>query len=171
MTLKNRVAAALLSITLFQGIAVLENNCSLNKEMSVDDYSLTFIEELQDETGKSVTDEETLYILNGAYENQRLTDEDKSLIYGYCDLLDDNSYLDKESSYNQLNNVEIVPYGNYEHGFHGTLGKYINDSDTIKLYSDSKDVETHEILHCIFQKTRELFSRNQLHLTFRFSQR
>lgn len=152
MTLKNKVAAALLSITLFQGVSVLESDCSLNKKIETGDYSLKFIEELQDETGKNTTDEETLFILNGAYENDDLSNDEKALIYDFNELLDDNPYLEKENSYEKLKDVSFLYYGDDENGLNGTMGKYLSDSNTIKLYSNEKYVKTHEIMHCIFQK-------------------
>lgn len=48
--------------------------------------------------------------------------------------------------------MAFLHYDNEEDGVNGTLGKYVQNSNIIKLFNEKDDIKRHELLHCIFYK-------------------
>jgi hypothetical protein len=70
-------------------------------------------------------------------------------------MLNDNKYLDKQSAYNDLKNLDII-YTEKDSSYSDTTtGVYFINKDLIEIFSDNDKQETliHELVHCIYSNS------------------
>lgn len=139
-------------------------NISLNRDKSNDlagSNIASMLEEVEQVTGIETSNNENLVILHAAINNSNLTDEEKNIIYCFADIINDNPYIDKNSAYNSILNVDIF-YVDRSDGTNKTImGEYSFRDDIINIYTESdaikRDTLIHELLHCMFTNNRNAY--------------
>ena len=139
------------------------NNIYKNNQLLISAEEKNELLQLLEENGiiNTITNDNFL-ILNAVIENPNLTAEEKTFLYQFQDLLEENPYLNKEKVYEALRNVDII-YSQREKNLNEeVVGIYILQNNQIKIFSDNKKKETiiHELIHCIYtnNNTNEYFS-------------
>ena len=168
------MTTTLLSIILVKliDLYVYRNNIYYHEELRGSDEEINDLEEnLSLEVGVPITRDDNALVLNAVLENENLTDEEKNIIYGYVDLLNDNPHLNKDIAYENLRGLEIEYDENADYG-KGVMGVYMGGFDNkIEIIEDNAENSTisHEIIHCIygdknFKKNPKFFNEGMTEL-------
>lgn len=99
-------------------------------------------------------DEDRYFLLNAVYENDRLNEEEKRMLYKLIYIILDNQFIDKENSYYTLETLEYCSVaGNLEVNKSGIVARYRSTSNTIEYNENnvSPIIISHENIHALFE--------------------
>lgn len=98
--------------------------------------------------------EDMYFLLNAVYENDKLNEEEKRMLYELIYIILDNQFIDKENSYYTLRNLEYCAVeGNMEVSNSNVIARYRPASNTIE-YNErnvSSIIISHENIHALFE--------------------
>lgn len=132
-----------------------DDNIFCGNSLSISDEELEkIVDTLENELGICIDEDckDEYALLNAVYENDCLTDEEKQVFYGFIDIIKDNPYIDRESAYSSLRNVE-VSYKCRPYMYDRTvLGVYSHQFESIGIFEKDEDqsILKHEGIHAIF---------------------
>ncbi len=101
--------------------------------------------------------EQSTLLLHAVDENLNLTEEEKEFLYQFKDLLEENPYLDCITTYQAMNELDIIYTTRGKEYPEKIVGIYIPSENVIKIFSKDNNLDTliHEIIHCIFMNQKE----------------
>ena len=136
-------------------------NLNRDKSNELAESSITqMLEEVENVTGIETDNNDNLVILHAAINNSNLSEEEKAIIYNFVDIINDNPYIDRNSAYKAIGNVDIY-YVERPDGTNETImGDFNYTQDIINIYTESdtikRDTLIHELLHCMFTNNRNI---------------
>lgn len=133
---------------------LLEDNLYSGNSLNISGEELDkVISNIENELGISIEDDcEEYCLINAVLENPNLGETEKDVFCRVVNIIRDNPYINKESVYHSLLNVEVL-YKNRPFSFSKNVeGVYIEDYESIGIFKDDPDyrILIHEIIHCIF---------------------
>lgn len=148
------------TISLYIGITACSQTGAMNYILQKIDRDFTpdkkieMMQEVENETGIDLDDNENLAILHAVIENERLEDWEKKILYGFGDIIKDNPYLMLRNSYRALEKIDIEYTERPSEYKESVLAVYIPESNTILVFQKkedlNKDILRHELIHCLF---------------------
>ena len=156
---KRVVRGIAVSLCIFAGLSVATDSISqANYNYSIvdkiDDNPDALLDELEDYAGIETNDNNNLVVLHAIIDNNRLDMEEKAYFYQLVDLISENSYINKKSSYDKLSNLDII-YTGKPNGYDDTILALYSEADNIiKVFSKredlNKEIFLHELIHALF---------------------
>ena len=131
-----------------------KDNIYYHDELKLSDKEMEEIEEKVSTTiGVPITKEDNAIVLDAVIENENLSKDEKEILYNYVDLLEDNPYLNKSNTYNNLEDLDIIYDKDADYG-KDVMGVYDNTPNAITIIEESENQDTihHELVHCIYSQ-------------------
>lgn len=120
----------------------------------------SMLEEVEQVTGIDTSNNDNLVIIHAAINNSNLSDEEKTIIYSFVDIINDNPYIDRNSAYNSIGNVDIFYVPRPDGTSETIMGDFSFNQDIINIYTENdslkRETQIHELLHCLFTNYRNL---------------
>lgn len=132
-----------------------DKNLFSDRDMVADSDTISEISyKLEEELGEVISESspDSFLVLNAVLENPYLTEQEKVIFYDLLPLIEDNPYLNKESAYYALANVDVIYSDSSDHD--ATIcGIFYPYFDDIKIFYEdaSHGVLSHEAIHCLFR--------------------
>ncbi len=120
----------------------------------------SMLEEVEQITGIEASNNDNLVIIHAAINNSNLSDEEKAIVYSFADIINDNPYIDSNSAYGSIGNVDIFYVPRPDGTSETILGDFNFNKDIINIYTESdslkRETQIHELLHCLFTNYRNV---------------
>lgn len=120
----------------------------------------SMLEEVEQITGIETSNNDNLVIIHAAINNSNLSDEEKAIVYSFADIINDNPYIDSNSAYSSIGNVDIFYVPRPDGTSETILGDFNFNKDIINIYTESdslkRETQIHELLHCLFTNYRNV---------------
>ena len=164
--LKSGVKAGVVYLCIYLGATLVSDSrvekFVINRDKS-EELSNTemILDQVQDNLGIDATGKDNLVLFYAVMNNDNLESEEKDLYYSFCDLLNENPYLDIELSYDNLDDLDIVYTNRPSNYSSDVMGIFSLFENRISIFRDKNDdnreILIHEMIHSIFNTRRTCY--------------
>lgn len=158
------VRGTALSLCLYISLSASTNGIAQDDKYvlmkNIDENPKYILEQVEDSTGIETENQNNLVLLHAIINNNKLTEEEKSYFYELVDIIAENPYIDKQKTYESLQDLDIVYMKRPKEYDETVLAIYSETDNTIKVFEKrndfNKEIFYHELIHALYTNSKTI---------------